>query len=824
MMKKAIFILTGLFLITVGQLYAQQQALDNARETELADKYFEIKEYDEALRRYLDVYDNSGATPTTLYRIGACYIELKKERYLALPYLLDAEKRANEITQPHDLFYYLGIAYHMNYEFDEAIKYLNVYKNSTEGKNIDFDIDKAIAKSINAKNMFFDSTRATVTNLGQPINTEHAEYSPVISTDEAVLIFTSRRPGNEGGLLDENEIPSKYGTYHEDIYISKIDSFAEWSKPQQISSNINTTAHEASVGLSPDGSELFIYRSGKDEPGNIYSSYLEGMEWTIPEPVKKNINSNFKEGRVSVTADGTEIYFSSDRPGGYGKSDIYKVKLIGDNYWSKPINLGPAINTPNDEEAPFIHPDGKTLYFSSNGHLSMGGVDIFKALLDNDEWGNVENLGYPINTVDDDKNFVLSANGQRGYYASNRFGGYGKEDIYQIDMPESNIKLTMVKGIILGGDSLKPVQAKIRVIDKAVGKTVKYVYDPNPKTGKYLMIFPPGRNYTMIIDAEGYLPNPINIYVPNQTRFYELFQEITLQPVKGIDDSTIGHEISVKNFFEPSDKGAENEDKLKDLQTKLAISKDKQNEKSYDPLIDMIFESINTQDSVGIYKINDRAKELDTIARKDPLRDLIDELLEKEDTIDLSEIEVDSSATSKSTYIYSSDDNELESIYLDGDTLHVLPEMESRKNPDSLDQVKTEPYAYMFNKDTVKTVEYGGVDRLLLRMNISYDVNGDEIKNEEYELLETVVYLMTTKKNLRIDIYGHTDDVGDSTYNYKLSLARAQRVVNYLKQNGVPQARIKMQGLGSLRPLDTNTTTQGRALNRRAEIILWERE
>ena len=197
---------------------------------------------------------------------------------------------------------------------------------------------------------------------------------------------------------------------------------------------------------------------------------------------------------------------------------------------------------------PFIHPDNKTLYFVSKGHNSMGGFDIYKSeLLSTGKWSKPVNLGYPINSTYDDLSFTLSAQSNTAYLTRRETAFSNKSNIYKITFNKS-VPLTLVKGIILAENPLMPIGAKIQVVDKETNTKIKYIYNPSPLTGKFLMIFPPGKNYDMIVNADNYLPQLINIYVPNQTYFYELFQEIHLTPVKTLG-KIVGEEVTVRNNF-----------------------------------------------------------------------------------------------------------------------------------------------------------------------------------------------------------------------------------------------------------------------------------
>lgn len=480
-----------------GQVYGQNGGdKDFSKKMKSAKAYFEFYDFRNALNLYKEIYYLDSLNGEMNYNIGMSIYNLRKNQLDALPYF----KRAAD-KKIIDSYYYIGVLNHLAMKFDEAIKAFTYYKNFKGEKTFDNkEIDRQISIANNAVEMIKTSNRATIINMGSDINSKYADYVPLISADESVMIFTSRRPGGTGNLLDPN------GEYFEDIYISyRTDT--NWSTPVPISANINTNGHDACVALSPDGQSLFIYRTNEDlTAGDIYISRLEGETWSVPEILAPDINTpEGWEPSASITADEESFYFSSNRAGSLGEKDIYSVVKLPNKQWSMAKNLGPVINTPYDEDSPFIHPNGKTLYFSSKGHNSMGGYDIFKTKKeDNGVWSEPVNLGYPINTVDNDIYFVLNVDGTIGFYSSARKGGFGETDIYAVEMPENEFNLFVVSGFVYGNSS-DPVQAKITLFDEET-KEIQGTYKTNKSTGKYMAIVTPGVKYQMLIESDGYFP------------------------------------------------------------------------------------------------------------------------------------------------------------------------------------------------------------------------------------------------------------------------------------------------------------------------------
>lgn len=341
-----------------------------------------------------------------------------------------------------DLEYWIGASYHFGLDFDKALDFYNRYKKRLESKPDYMGRDKVEMKEVErkiqecqwGKEFVANPGNYSIVNIGREINSEGEDYAPVLSENENEIIFTSRRrDGNLNENVDLDNIP------FEDIFVANKNGSA-WSRASNIGPQVNTRFHDSNLALSPDGKTLFIYKD--ENSGDIYTCTRKpDGTWTSPEPLPGVINSTYREGSISITADGKTLYFASERPGGYGGSDIYVCTQDARGEWTRVKNLGPGINTDLDEEGPFIDHDQKTLYFSSRGRKGMGGHDVFKAQVlnaDRNEWSEPENLGYPINTPDDDIYFVATRDGERAYFSSVREDGLGYSDIYTITVaPET---------------------------------------------------------------------------------------------------------------------------------------------------------------------------------------------------------------------------------------------------------------------------------------------------------------------------------------------------------------------------------------------------
>jgi len=362
-----------------------------------------------------------------------------------------------------------------------------------------------------------------IENLGFAVNSEFAEYHPLISADESVMYFTSRRDNTTGGEKDP-----KYDIYYEDIYVSKKQN-GKWTAAINMGKPLNTKRHDAALGLSPDGQRLFIYKKG-----DIYESKLDGEQWSEPVKLNKNINTKHKETSACFSFDGITMYFVSDRPGGIGENDIYMSRLTEKEEWGEAVNLGLQVNTIQNEDAVFMHSDGKTLYFSSRGHNSTGGYDIFKSVYDEKTniWSVPENVGAPINTPGDDVFFVLAANGKHGYYSSIRDEGMGEKDIYIITFTEDKPtpKLTLIKGKITDKFG-KPIEADIEVTDTKKNEIIVKTKS-NRATGEYLFSLPSGKSYGITVTAEGYFFHSEHIDIPESAPYMEITKIIELEKLE----------------------------------------------------------------------------------------------------------------------------------------------------------------------------------------------------------------------------------------------------------------------------------------------------
>lgn len=334
--------------------------------------------------------------------------------------------------------------------------------------------------------------------LPDHINQFAMQYFPVITADQQYLIYTRRL----GTTMNHDE----------DLVIAKWDSLNnEWGQPESISSNINSSFNEGTCTISADG-RILIFTScyGRNGYGScdLYISKKTGDIWSAPENLGANINSSAWDSQPSLSADGRTLYFISNRPGGIGKRDIWVSRLNDNEVWSKPENLGDKINTRDNEVSPFIHPNGKTFYFASNGIKGFGGFDIFYTELENAQWQEPNNLGYPINTGEDQVSLFISADGETGYYSHENLSNPNvKGEIYQFSVPKDvrvKYKAKYVKGKVFDSKSKQPLSAKVELFDLEQNDRLSMVYSDSI-TGEYLMVLPEGTDYAFYVNKKGYL-------------------------------------------------------------------------------------------------------------------------------------------------------------------------------------------------------------------------------------------------------------------------------------------------------------------------------
>jgi len=455
------------------------------------------------------------SNPNLNYRKGFVLCESKHLYADAITYFEKAKSAVvknydavslKEKGAPFDLYYFLAKSYHRTGNTTEALTYYNSFLNSAQEKTtLHLEAETAISQLEQAKRLLDVKKRnVEIVNIGNTVNTSAPEYSPVIALDGNSLYFTSRRQWSGSDKQIDRDPQSDF--FPEDIYVSYKDDQGNWSTPERLSFCLEDQ-NEASVSVSPSERKIYIYQDIVGNGDLFYSEFKNNRFGKINHLDNSKVNNDEAwETHCYVTPDGRNMYFSSNRDGGYGGRDIYRVVLLPDNTWSEPVNLGPTINSANDEESPFMSIDNKTLYFASNGPNSVGGFDIFVSIIyGNNEWSDPVNLGFPVNSYDDDLFYTETIDGRKGYLTSIRPDTRGEKDIYEVDNDYLNKKYGhYIKGNVTTTTN-QPIPDDL-VLTLDCIDCESDIYDvntyPNTKNGYYANSLQPCNEYEVVLSKK----------------------------------------------------------------------------------------------------------------------------------------------------------------------------------------------------------------------------------------------------------------------------------------------------------------------------------
>lgn len=532
--------------------------------------------FTQALEEYEKAHSFNPDNAELNLKMGLCHLN-GRYHHRSLPFFQAAYELDNQIPRIHFL---LGMGHHLNAHWEEAITEYQLHRAAInrvpDPEPLYNTAERRIAECQNGKSLQAKPVNGQVSNMGPGINSEVADYGVLISPDGTHMTFTSRRSNSTGGKI--NKATSEY---FEDIYAS-TRSGSGWSEPLPLGAPVNTDLNDASVGLYNDGRTMFIYRDDKGV-GDLFESTRDGGRWSEPKPLGEAINSPANETSAWLSADGKQLFFVSDREGGLGGQDIWISRWDATaNAWGEAENAGPGVNTFEDEDGVFLQPDGQTLFFSSKGHTCMGGYDVFRSSLVDGRWGKPQNLGWPVNSPDDDLFFVLAANGTTGHFSSVRPNGLGEDDLYRVDFlpepkkeetaamnggaPETGTKgMATIRGKVMDLTMLAGMEATIDLLDLADGRIVM-TFTSDPKTGEYLIVVPAGRQYAMHVQANGYLLHSENIDTGAENR--ELSMNVDLKPLEA------GTNEVMRNIFFEREKAALDPASLGELGQLLGMLRD----------------------------------------------------------------------------------------------------------------------------------------------------------------------------------------------------------------------------------------------------------
>jgi hypothetical protein len=519
---KILFLRLQLLTLIIFPVAAFSQSTKELKEIfAQAESYYLYEEYELANQLYIIMENPENLNLS--YKIGTCYLNIPDEKEKAIPYLESAVKNAvydaktgsfKEKRAPLDAYFYLAKAYMINNDLEKGLNTLQTFTNLAEEtqkkggmENLEF-VDQQMLACKNAIQFVKNPVALSKKNLGTGFSQGSMNENPAVSFDGNTIVYTERR-----GLL--NVI----------LFSKKIRG--RWQTPVEITGQLNAGEDCSTSALNSDGTELFLYKNDVFD-GNIYSSKFINDAWTPIIKLNRNINTRFYESHASISADGKRLFFTSNREGGQGGLDIYMSELEASGDWGVPVNLGAAVNTAYNEDNPFITANDSVLYFCSEGHNSMGGFDNFKSRKLGDEWKKPENLGYPVNSTDDDKFFQPANNGMNAYYSMKT--DYKKRDIFYLGIGGLDVnQIYEINGNFRLNDTALAVNRNydINILSKVTGDTL-YKGSPDKTSGLYSITVAPG-SFIVDYSAIGYFTRTIDTTIIQDNPELVINLDVTLE-------------------------------------------------------------------------------------------------------------------------------------------------------------------------------------------------------------------------------------------------------------------------------------------------------
>ncbi len=551
---KTLFLLPIFLFVIATNSFSQDYSVKSKKAISLFEqalKTYESYNYDESIFFCESALEKEPNFIEVYYLLSDIYSEQRKYEKK-----IQVLKKAIEInpTKNANAYFSLSKAEMLTGKYSDAKIHLEQLRKLDNFKKFENEINENTILCDFALNLIANPVEFKPINLGENINSKFDEYLPAISADESKLIYTVSVPRN--GIA---EIKSQNDT-QEDFFISIKDNSGVWLAAHNFGAPVNTEFNEGAQTISSDGKILFFTSCDNAVKQNahgksygscdIFVSYKKGNEWTEPENVGTPVNSYYWESQPSFSSDGKTLFFVSNRPGGFGGIDIWYCKKKSDGSWGKAVNAGKNVNTSKNEQSPFIHHDNKTLYFSSDGHLGMGRSDLFMCVKDSSgNFGIAKNLGYPINTWNEEFSLILNAKGNKAYFSASYPQGFGGMDLYEFDMPEIDKPepVYYIEGVVYDSETLKKLKANFYIFDLTKGDTVTSSFSDDV-TGEFLICIPQGK-YAFNVDKEGYLFYSQN-FVVKKSDFetqngYKL--DVPLSPIK------VGYVTILNNVFFDTD-------------------------------------------------------------------------------------------------------------------------------------------------------------------------------------------------------------------------------------------------------------------------------
>ena len=790
-MKKQNYIYLLCFIFIANTLFSQtvKPNRDFVNNYYDAEAYMYENNYPLALPLLKNLEKMDPENPHVWYKLGYCLLNNRPTIYQAQDYLekavdyvnLNYKESHKERSVPIEAYLYLAEAYRANHEFDKSFEALNtlseiINTNKIKNKELTDRINRCEEINKYAIDAMKNPTNVKVKNMGSAINSEYSDHSPVADDNSNMLYFTSKRPRD--GEPQENR--------DEDIFVS-LRKDNEWQEPKRLGKPVNTNYNnESVVGVSEDGKEIIFFQSNLDYTSAVFSSKDRGNgNWAKPKLLRYDAKIKARETHVTTSEDQQQMYFTSNRKGGYGGLDIYVINKLSDGTWSKPKLLPPNINTPYDEETPFLHPDGVTLYFSSKGHNTMGGYDIFYTKINKDgTYSDPVNLGYPVNSTNDDVAYTVNKDGSIAYFATVKPDGFGELDIYQvIDFDKLNKNFIAYEESLYDVNRNKITNAIIYVQNTTLDELIGIYRQPVDE--KYQIKLVGGFNYQLTIEAPGFIKKVVN-YSPTKQ------DEISFKK----DSVHIQLEDILLRLYKDSDtvyfvrNSAEIDDIAANI-LKYVVNKHKDidniivniTNKGYDSDVD----KIRLENIKELLLNNNIMLEADNIYEND---NYPEDVMEK--------------AYSENSYIVN-----ITVLDKQPELIAELPPIEQNEEEiDSVEKiVKTEPG-----------------DKIIEIENVLFPFDKYYIEAKNFDNLDKLANYLNDNPAAKISIGGHCDTLGSNEYNYLLSYNRSKSVKDYLVRKGNNPENIITEKFGRGTPIAHNKTTdgkdnpKGRQFNRRAEF------
>lgn len=775
-----------------------------------ARKEFDYGNYVLATENYEQLLKLDSTNPTYNFELAqTLYSNFRQPQ--AIPFFEKAIKFSKDTIS--EAYYLLGNAYHLACQFDMALMNYRIYQSmlNIHGTDLTGDEESDLKNEVSRKiemcdngKLLYNSPPADkftinsktrsfrISELGKDVNSEYDDYSSVLSSNDSVMYFTSRRDGTTGGLSDWDD------KLFEDIYVSNLGKNG-WEKALNVGTPINTKMHDAVISLSPDGKTLYFYRGLKQ--GTFYSSTLKGNVWTKPEVFFQDARATSGYSDASFfgyAVSGSELYVVSESDTGTTGRDIYLSKKKSDGSWGPLTNIGAPINTRYNEDAPFITSDGNTMYFSSKGHNSMGGYDIFKSERKGDTWSEPVNLGVPINSPGEDIYFIIGNKGDQAYYSSSSHSSDGTKDmdIYMIDLCD-DIPQTILAGVTFG-----ITNGIISVAEKANNQKIG---DFKIENSKYSIPLKHGSSYLFTLNVPSVMePVSFEISAPQMCKVYNLYQEIEFPQS--------AQSIVIKNAFFDIKKET-NPENYSEFLTKI----DKNSMPLYSeiklPIVPAILAKVDTTKTIAL-SINTATTTPGTVTATTTVADTHTTATTSGITTATTHTTVPASGvtTTVTTAV----------THTAVTTSGVTTATTSDTHSVTVSGATT--------TTTSNTTTSSGVTSSVTTMTVNdilFDYDKSNLRKEFTSELDKVIdFLKNANKKAKIEVIGHTDSKGSNEYNLALSKRRASAVADYLASKGISRSRIITVGDGESKPIaanenpDGSDNPDGRAKNRRTEIVV----